>query len=46
MTQEYTITYQPRNDQGEPAKLLYTGYRTTSIDVPFTLKDVPLYKEK
>ena len=27
---------------GEPARLVFTGSRPTMIEVPFTLKDVPL----
>lgn len=42
VTHEYTLTYQPQNDQGDPAKLIYSGSRTATIDVPFSLKDVPL----
>ena len=29
-------------DAGEPAKLVFTGSRPTTVDVPFTLRDVPL----
>jgi hypothetical protein len=38
---EYRLTFQPAGVR-EPAKLVYTGQRQTTIDVPFVLKDVPL----
>jgi hypothetical protein len=39
----YTLLYKPdKNDKG-PAKLVYRDRRTAFIEVPFTLKDVPLY---
>jgi hypothetical protein len=37
---EFTLTYQP--GRGVPARLVYVGRRTVSIDVPFTFKDIPL----
>jgi hypothetical protein len=40
----YTFTYKPEKDQGAPAKLVYSGSRTVTIDVPFALKDVPVVK--
>jgi hypothetical protein len=40
----YTFTCKPEKDQGGPAKLVYSGSRTVTIDVPFTLKDVPVTK--
>src|SRR5205823_4653851 len=40
--QVYTLHYQPRKDQGEPAQFVFSGRRTVLIDVPFVLKDVPL----
>ena len=30
----------------KPAKLVYSGQRNTTIDVPFVLKDVPLHGDK
>jgi hypothetical protein len=39
---EFTLVYRPDPGQGEPARLVYTGRRTATIEVPFTLKDVPL----
>ncbi len=38
----WTLYYQPRRDQGEPAKLVLSGRRHIILDVPFILKDVPL----
>ena len=40
--QTYTLTYQPRKDQEGPYRFVFSGRRTVVIDVPFTLKDVPL----
>ncbi|MBI1918420.1 MAG: HEAT repeat domain-containing protein [Planctomycetes bacterium] len=40
--QVYTLHYQPRKDQGEPARFVFSGRRTVLIDVPFVLKHVPL----
>jgi hypothetical protein len=41
-SQEYHLTYSPQQGQGDPVKLVYTGPRTVTLEVPFTLKDVPL----
>ncbi len=38
----YTMICQPGKGQGEPAKLVYLGRKRLTIDIPFTLKDVPL----
>jgi hypothetical protein len=38
---EYVATYKPTGrDPAEPAQLVYTGRRSVTINVPFTLKDV------
>jgi hypothetical protein len=37
-----TLVYQPEKGQGDPAKLLFSGSRMVTVDVPFTLKDVPV----
>lgn len=39
---ELTLVYQPGPDQGEPARLVYSGRRSPTLEVPFTLRDVPL----
>ena len=40
----YTLIYKPdKNDKG-PAKVVYRDRRSAFIEVPFVLKDVPLYK--
>jgi hypothetical protein len=39
---EYAVTCLPREGQGEPAELVYTIRPSVTIDVPFTLKNVPL----
>jgi hypothetical protein len=40
--QEYEFVYKPGEGRGEPAKFVYSGRRTAIIEVPFTLKNVPL----
>src|SRR5207253_9039621 len=39
---EFTLHYRPSPGQGEPSRLIYTGRCSTTVEVPFTLKDVPL----
>jgi hypothetical protein len=39
---EVRLSFLQKKGQGEPAKLLFTGRRGMVVDVPFTLKDVPL----
>jgi hypothetical protein len=39
---EHVVTCQPREGQGEPAELVYTISPSATIDVPFTLRNVPL----
>jgi hypothetical protein len=39
---EYVLTCQPQKGQGEPAKLVYTVSQSVTIDIPFTLRNVPL----
>jgi hypothetical protein len=41
-SEEYRFTYQVAKGQPDPSKLVLQGRRPVSIDVPFTLKDVPL----
>lgn len=41
---QYRLTYQPNKAQGEPVKFVYSARRTVVLEVPFTLKDVPLPK--
>jgi hypothetical protein len=38
----YTLVYKPAANDAGPAKLEYIGRRDVLIEVPFTLKDVPL----
>jgi hypothetical protein len=40
--QEFIMLFQPGKDQGEPTKLVYNSRRSTIIEVPFTLKNMPL----
>jgi hypothetical protein len=42
LSQEIHLTYRPNEKQAEPAKLVYSGRRTVVVEVPFTLRDVPL----
>jgi hypothetical protein len=39
---DFTLLYQSQADRGPPAKLVYLGRRAVTIEVPFTLRDVPL----
>ena len=39
---QYTFTVPAGKDQAEPAKLVYSGTKLVTVDVPFTLKDVPV----
>jgi hypothetical protein len=45
-TNEYRLTYQPPTGAPKPAKLVYSGRRQTTIDVPFVLKDILLHGDK
>lgn len=38
----YRATFTCRKGRGEPAKVVFLGQRLANIDIPFTLKDVPL----
>jgi hypothetical protein len=38
----FQIVYKPEKGQPVPAKLVFKGRKSVTIDVPFTLKDVPL----
>ena len=40
-TVEYSLTFLLQKDQ-VPAKLAYNSSRYVTLDIPFTLKDVPL----
>ncbi len=39
---QYTLTYKVAKDQGDPAKLTFSGSKLATVEVPFNLKDVPL----
>jgi hypothetical protein len=41
-SEEYRFTYQLAKGQPEPSKLVLQGRRPVSIDVPFTLTNIPL----
>jgi hypothetical protein len=41
-TQEYDLVFEPGEGRGEPDRLVYTGWRLAVVDVPFTLKNVPV----
>jgi hypothetical protein len=38
----FTLVSQPEKGQGDPARLLFTGSRLVTLEVAFTLKDVPV----
>jgi hypothetical protein len=42
VSHELTLQFPGRDGQAEAAKLVYHGPRSVAIEVPFTLKDVPL----
>lgn len=42
VAQEFEMIYRPQAGQGEPVKLVLLGRKTVPLEVPFTLKDVPL----
>jgi hypothetical protein len=39
---EHALVYQPEKGQGEAAKLLFSASRLATVEVAFTLKDVPV----
>jgi hypothetical protein len=39
---EQSLTFRATQGQGEPVKLVYSGRRLVTVDVPFVFKDVPL----
>ncbi len=42
IAQAVHLTFQPREGQADPARLVYTGRRTVMVEIPFVLRDVPL----
>ena len=42
VTQEFRLVFQSRQGLGEPAHLIYSGHRLVTVEIPFTLKNVPL----
>ncbi len=42
MPHELVLTFEPKAGQADAVKLIYTGKRTVLLDIPFTLKEVPL----
>jgi len=40
--QEITMTFRSQNDQGEPSRLVLEGQRNVSVQIPFTLRNVPM----
>lgn len=42
VTQEFHLVFQSPQGLGEPARLVYTGHRLVTVEIPFTLKNVPL----
>jgi hypothetical protein len=41
-TMEWTMEYTPQKGHGTPSKLVFTGRRSVTINIPFTLKDIKL----
>jgi hypothetical protein len=41
-TQEVTMTFRRQGEQGEPSRLVLEGQRNVSVQIPFTLRNVPL----
>jgi hypothetical protein len=41
-TQEITVVFRAANGVGEPARMVLQGQRPTTVQVPFTLHNVPL----
>jgi hypothetical protein len=39
---EFQLVYQPEKGQAAPARLVFKGRKSVTVDVPFTLKDVKL----
>jgi hypothetical protein len=39
---DFTLLLRPRPDGGEPTRLVYVGRHSATVEVPFTLQDVPL----
>jgi hypothetical protein len=42
LTHETTLTFKAKPDQGPASKLIFRTTRLTTMEIPFTLKDVPL----
>jgi hypothetical protein len=42
VTREFTLTFQQPRGHGDPKLLAFVSRRVTDVEVPFTLKDVPL----
>jgi hypothetical protein len=39
---EWVMVYTPQKGQGTPTKVVFSGRRTVTVNIPFTLKDVKL----
>jgi hypothetical protein len=39
---QYELTFEATKELGAPTKLIFSGSRIVTLDVPFTLKDMPL----
>ena len=42
ITQEFHLVFQSRQGLDQPARLVYSGHRLVTVEIPFTLKNVPL----
>jgi hypothetical protein len=45
VSHDFTLHYPALPDQARPARLLYHARRTVVVEIPFTLKDIPLVEE-
>jgi hypothetical protein len=41
-TSTYTLISRREKDKGQPAKVVYLGRKRVTVEIPFTLHDVPL----
>src|SRR5579883_2762581 len=41
-TTVYTLTSRREKDKGQPAKIVYLGRKRVTVEIPFSLQDVPL----
>ena len=42
MAIQYELTFDPAKNKGAPSKLIYSARNPVTVEIPFTLKNVPL----